>query len=124
LVALSRATPPSALVRLSHDKDLEIRRSVARNPGTPPGALALLATDWEAGVRLGAASNPHLPLAALDDLTGDRVPEIRAAAAAARRGRSAQPWQPAPSLEPDVAPVHRPADGTIAGGLWEQPPRH
>ena len=89
---------------------------------TAPDVLARLATDWDVQVRLGAAGHPSLPLLALDDLARDTDRDVASTAVAAKRGRAASPAIPARPAEPNVEAGNQAADGTIAGGLWEQPP--
>ncbi|MGC4154464.1 MAG: hypothetical protein QM628_15500 [Propionicimonas sp.] len=130
LVAVHRSAPPSALAKLARNKkDIDTRRYVARNPSTPAEVLAGLAGDPDAGVRYWVAWSPNLPLKALEGLASDPSEEVRQKALEMLADRGApqadpQPQTPAVSAlrEPDAPAVHRAADGTMAGGLWEQPP--
>ena len=145
-VADNPLTPPEVLAKLSRDKDRAVKTSVALNSSTPAQSLVAMAADADGAVRQAVAMNPNLPVHVLEELCRDshtavretaelhlRMAKLRSDSEALESKRQRRPAPrarkstPGPttdrSLEPDVRPGYRNADGTPEGGLWQQPPK-
>jgi hypothetical protein len=53
--------PREIVLRLSHDEDLSVRRSIAGHPNLPIERLLELTEDPDPGIAERAAANPSLP---------------------------------------------------------------
>jgi uncharacterized protein (DUF2336 family) len=68
---------PKILIALARDKNVSVRRGVAKNPNTPPEVLTVLARDKNADVRRNVAENPSAPPEVLTVLSRDKVATVR-----------------------------------------------
>ena len=77
LIAKNFNTPVDVLIKLSTDKDSNVRRGVARNPNTPIDILEKLSSDKESDVRGGVAQNLNTPVDILVQLSTDEDSWVR-----------------------------------------------
>lgn len=134
-VARNPATPPDALWTLAR-QNRSLRGTVAGNVSVPVDLLAALASDADEGVRFWTTFNPRTTDEILEALARDPHSKVRTRAVQAlearreierqrrpgARSRSPRPAAAEVGAEPAIPAVPTTADGTLAGGLWEQPP--
>lgn len=94
-VAKESHTPHSVLVVLSQDTSVLVRQAVAENQMTPVEVLELLGNDKRYDVRVQVVSNPALPITFVEKLLKDKSSEVRKAAKTAMSLdiRCARSWQ-------------------------------
>ena len=128
-VARNPATPAAALWTLARD-NAALRGTIAGNASVPPDLLAALVADEDKDVRFWSTFNPHISDEALESLIEDPHSKVRTRAAQALQARRevqrqrdhGRPPRPDAGAEPATAAATTTPDGTVEGGLWEQPP--
>ena len=80
-VARNASTPVCLLEKLAEDKVGSVRSEVAENANTPVELLEKLAQDKEGMVRSFVARNANIPVPLLEKLAGDENEDVREAAA-------------------------------------------
>jgi len=76
-MALDKHSKLSTLQLLARDKNVTVRRGVARNTSTPESTLERLAEDEDMWVRRGVAGNPSAPVSIIERLARDEDAMVR-----------------------------------------------